>query len=89
MPVTKEMKKQIVAKFGKNAEDTGSAEVQIALLSDRITVVTGHLQKFKHDFASKQGLLKMVAQRRKLLKYLSVTNPSKYATIVEQLELKK
>lgn len=83
------MKKQTIAKFGINAQDTGSTQLQIALLTDRIKIVTEHLKKFQHDFASKQGLLKMVARRRKYLRYLQENDPKAYASLIEKLELKK
>lgn len=89
MAVTTENKKQTIKKFGVNAQDTGSTQVQIALLTQRINVVTGHLQKFPHDFASKQGLLKMVAKRRKFLRYLQEQDSATYTALIQKLELKK
>ena len=67
-------KQEIVSKFGKNDTDTGSTEVQIALLSTRIAELTDHLKSFKKDHASRLGLLKMVGQRRRLMRYLKRTN---------------
>jgi len=81
-------KEQIIKAFGKNAEDTGSAQVQIALLTERILEVTEHLKKNKHDFSSKRGLLKMVADRRGFLKYLEATEPEAYRSVTQRLGLK-
>ena len=89
MALSKEKKQHIMKSFGINAEDTGSAQVQVALLTERITDVTGHLQKNIHDFSSKRGLLKMVARRRKILQYLESTDRALYNTILQRLELKK
>lgn len=89
MAVTQEMKKQVISKFGSSANDTGSTQVQIALLTQRISDVTGHLKINKHDYSSKRGLLKMVAQRRILVKYLQRTNPETYFQVVDKLGLKK
>jgi small subunit ribosomal protein S15 len=79
----------IVAKFQRGPNDTGSPEVQIALLSERINGLGQHFQAHKADHASRRGLLKMVNQRRKLLDYLKSTTPAKYAEIVEQLGLRR
>ena len=89
MTLTKAVKKQTAEKFGKNAQDTGSTQVQVAMLTERIREITAHLKKFQHDFSAKHGLLKMVAQRRKYLKYLNSTNAAEYASIIAKLELKK
>ncbi len=89
MAITKEKKQNIMKNFGINAEDTGSAQVQVALLTERISDLTGHLKKNIHDFSSKRGLLKMVARRRKLLQYLESTDQALYNTIIKRLELKK
>jgi small subunit ribosomal protein S15 len=82
-------KNGIVAKFQRAAHDTGSPEVQIALLSERINGLGQHFQTHKADHASRRGLLKMVNQRRKLLDYLKSTTPAKYAEIVERLGLRR
>lgn len=89
MAVTAENIKNIIKTFGINAQDSGSTQVQIALLTHRIQVVTQHLQKFPHDFASKQGLLKMVAKRRKFLRYLQEQDSALYSDLIQKLELKK
>ncbi len=81
-------KAEIVAKYGKNAEDTGSSEVQIALLSTRIAELTEHLKTFKKDHASRLGLLKLVGQRRRLMRYLKRTNRESYMSLVASLEIR-
>ncbi len=87
--VTKEMKADIIAKYGKTPQDTGSPEVQIALLSARIADLTAHLKVHKKDHHSRRGLLKMVGQRRGLLDYLRKTDINRYRDIVEKLGLRK
>ena len=89
MPMTSTDKTGIVAKFQRGPKDTGSPEVQIALLSERINGLGQHFQAHKADHASRRGLLKMVNQRRKLIDYLKSTTPAKYAQIVEQLGLRR
>jgi len=81
-------KAEIVAKYGKNAQDTGSSEVQIALLSTRIAELTEHLKTFKKDHASRLGLLKLVGQRRRLMRYLKRTNRESYLSLVAALEIR-
>ena len=83
------MKQEIVAKYGKTPEDTGSPEVQIALLTARISDLTEHLKKHPKDHHSRRGLLKMVGQRRGLLDYLSNKDIERYRAIVEKLGLRK
>lgn len=87
--ITTEMKKEIIAKYGKTPEDTGSPEVQIALLSARITELTEHLKTHKKDHHSRRGLLKMVGQRRGLLDYLKRKDIERYRAIIEKLGLRK
>lgn len=82
-------KREVVAAYGKHANDTGSPEVQIALLTTRIAELTGHFQTHKKDFHSRQGLLKLVGQRRNLLNYLKKTDVQRYRDIVEKLGLRK
>ncbi|EGS32253.1 MULTISPECIES: 30S ribosomal protein S15 [Megasphaera] len=84
-----EAKKDIIAKFGKNEADTGSPEVQIALLTSRILYLTEHLRSHKKDHASRRGLLKLVGQRRNLLSYLQKHNLERYRAILEKLNLRK
>ena len=82
-------KQEIVAEFGKDPQDTGSTEVQVALLSDRINHLTEHLKIHKKDFHSRAGLLKMVGKRRNLLNYLAKKDVNRYREIVEKLGLRK
>ncbi|KMO85563.1 30S ribosomal protein S15 [Megasphaera cerevisiae DSM 20462] len=84
-----EEKKEIIAKFGANETDTGSPEVQIALLTSRIIYLTEHLRSHKKDHASRRGLLKLVGQRRNLLGYLQKHNLERYRAILEKLNLRK
>ena len=81
-------KQEIVKQFGRNENDTGSSEVQIALLSSRITELTEHLKSFKKDHASRLGLLKLVGQRRRLMRYLKRTNKESYMKTIEALEIR-
>ena len=101
--ITKEQKQEIVAKYGKDANDTGSTEVQIALLTARINDLNGHfkanpkdhhsnrglLKIHKKDFHSRRGLLKMVGQRRNLLAYLKSKDIEAYRKLIESLGLRK
>ena len=87
--ITAEQKKEIVAKYGKTPEATGSPEVQIALLSARIADLTEHLKTHKKDHHSRRGMLKMVGQRRGLLDYLKKTDIERYRAIVEKLGLRR
>lgn len=75
--------------FRKHGKDSGSLEVQVALLTSRIRQLTGHAQVNPKDHASKRGMVKMVARRRKSLQYLQRTNPDSYKVLIERLELKK
>lgn len=84
-----EEKKAIVTKFGADENDTGSPEVQIALLTSRILYLTEHLRSHKKDHASRRGLLKLVGQRRNLLAYLQKHNLERYRVILEKLNLRK
>ncbi len=87
--LTADQKKEIIAKYGANENDTGSPEVQIALLTNRITYLTEHLRAHKKDHASRRGLLKLVGQRRNLLAYLQKHNLERYRAIIEKLGLRK
>lgn len=89
MALSKEKKAEIVSKYGKNATDTGSVEVQIAVLTEEINALTEHLKEHKHDFHSRRGLLKKVGQRRSLLNYLVKTDVTRYREIVKSLGLRK
>ncbi len=79
---------EIVAKHGRNENDTGSSEVQIALLTSRIAELTEHLKVFKKDHASRLGLLKLVGQRRRLMKYFKKTNKEAYLALVVTLDIR-
>lgn len=87
--ITKEQKSKLIEDFKTNEADTGSPEVQIALLTTRISQLTDHLRTNKHDESSRRGLLKMVGQRRALLAYLREKNYSRYLTLTERLNLRK
>jgi small subunit ribosomal protein S15 len=82
-------KQQIIAEYGQNAQDTGSPEVQIAMLSRRITDLTEHLKTHKHDHHSRRGLLILVGQRRRLLQYLQKVDIERYRSIIERLGLRR
>ena len=88
MSITKENKKTLISKFAINKKDTGSTEVQIAVLSERIKNLTEHFKNHKHDEHSKRGLLAMVNKRKKLLKYLSIKNNTKYQKIIKDLKIR-
>jgi small subunit ribosomal protein S15 len=87
------MKKQdiasLVAKYGKSEKDTGASEVQVALLTERINQLTEHCKAFKKDKSSQRGLLILVGQRRRMLKYIQRTDLGKYRTLIQQLGLRK
>jgi len=89
MALTKEEVSSIVNKFGKNEKDTGASEVQIALLTERINQLTEHCKKFKKDKSSQRGLLILVGQRRRMLKYIQRYNLEKYRSIIKELGLRK
>ena len=89
MALSVEQKAKIVSEFGRGANDTGSAEVQIALLTYRIADLQPHFQANKKDHHSRRGLLRMVAQRRRLLDYLKANDHSRYLAIVEKLKLRR
>ncbi len=88
MSITKEGKEEIKQEFEKHSQDTGSAEIQIATLSKRISNMTEHLKENKKDHGSKKGLYKMVAKRKKLLRYLKRTNFESYEGLVKKLNLR-
>jgi len=87
--IFKEDKEKIIKKYQHHTTDTGSPEVQIALLTERINYLTEHLNKNKQDFHSKQGLLKMVGKRRRLLNYLKNKDVEKYRKVLSDLNLRK
>ncbi|MCL2880840.1 MAG: 30S ribosomal protein S15 [Treponema sp.] len=89
MALPKESVSSIVTKFGKNEKDTGASEVQIALLTERIGQLTEHCKKFKKDKSSQRGLLILVGQRRRLLKYIQRKNLEGYRKLIGDLGLRK
>lgn len=89
MTITKEEKEKIIKEFAKGKGDTGSAEVQIALLTAKIENLKTHLLEHKNDNHSRRWILMMVAKRRKLLAYLKKKDPAKYAQLIEKLNLRK
>lgn len=89
MTVTKESKKKVIWDFARAKGDTGSPEVQIAILTSKIENLKTHLESHKNDNHSRKWILVMVAKRRKMLDYLKRKNPSKYEEVLEKLELRK
>ncbi len=89
MALSKESKEKIVKKFAKDEKDTGSVEVQVAILTEEINELTEHLKEHKHDFHSKRGLLKKVGKRRSLLNYILKNDVTRYRKIVKELGLRK
>src|SRR5215216_1356237 len=89
MALQTEQKETIITQFRTHADDTGSPEVQIALLTERINGLTDHLRTHKHDFHSRRGLLKLVGQRRRLLAYLANKDVERYRTTIARLGLRK
>jgi len=87
--ITKENKNEIVKKYSKKSGDTGSPQVQVALLTERIKYISAHLKGNKKDYASQVGLLALVGQRRRLLDYLKKKDLAAYSTLVKQLDLRK
>jgi small subunit ribosomal protein S15 len=79
----------VIQDFGLKAGNTGSTEVQVALLTKRINVLTPHLDKFKKDHSSKRGMMRLIGQRRSLLRYLSETSPERYQQLLAKLGLRK
>ena len=85
----REKKKKIIAKHGQHQKDTGSAQVQIAILTERINELSDHLKEHKKDIHSRKGLLSMVGKRRRLLNYVKNKNPDMYQDVIKLLELRK
>ena len=88
MLLSGEKKKEIIEKFGKDAKDSGSPESQIALLTQRIRDLTEHVKVHKKDNHSRHGLVKLVSQRKKLMKYLIKTNPESYTKLIKELGIR-
>ena len=89
MALDKESKQEIIEEYKRHGDDTGSPEVQIAILSTRITELTDHLRTNKHDESSRRGLLKLVGRRRRLLTYLRRTDYQSYLALTEKLKIRK
>lgn len=89
MALTQDQKTQIIQSFKTHEKDTGSPEVQIALVTEKISRLTAHLKDHGHDFHSRRGLLGMVGKRRRLLRYLMKKDPTRYKTTLERLGLKQ
>ena len=89
MAQTLERKQEIVEQYKQHGTDTGSPEVQVALLTDRIVRLTDHLREHKHDFATRRGLLKLVGQRRRMLRYLRNTDVDRYHALIQSLGLRR
>ena len=89
MPITKEDKEKIIKKFGKDKNDTGSTEVQVAILTKRIVNLTEHFKTHKKDNHSRRGLLKMVSLRRKLLDYVREKDENRYKELIKRLEIRR
>ena len=88
MPLTQEVKAKIIAEYGKDGKDSGSTEVQIALLTQRIKDLTEHLKEHKHDHHTRLGLLKLVGQRRRLMRYLQARDINGYRELIAKLEIR-
>ncbi|HYW80418.1 MAG TPA: 30S ribosomal protein S15 [Thermoguttaceae bacterium] len=89
MTITRERKTELIGEFKKSDDDTGSPEVQIAILTTRINGLTGHLRTHKKDHACRRGLLMLVSRRRRLLDYLKKVDPQRYLDIIRRLDIRK
>jgi small subunit ribosomal protein S15 len=89
MAITKERKQELIGGYKRKANDTGSPEVQVALLTSRIGELTEHLKLHPKDYSSRRGLLAMVSRRRSLLDYLKHVDPNRYLEIIKRLEIRK
>ena len=89
MSITQERKAELITEFGKDEKDSGSASVQVAILSERIRNLTEHLKDHKKDFGSRRGLLTMVGQRRSLLDYIKAGDITAYKDLIEKLGLRR
>jgi len=89
MTLTKERKDSLIGEYKRGANDTGSPEVQIAILTTRVGELTEHLRTHKKDYASRRGLLQMVSRRRRLLDYLKKVDPERYLDVIRRLEIRK
>ena len=89
MTITRERKTELIGEFKQGEHDTGSPEVQVAILTTRINGLTDHLRMHKKDFAGRRGLLMMVSRRRRLLDYLKRVDPQRYLDTIRRLDLRK
>ncbi|MDI6732377.1 MAG: 30S ribosomal protein S15 [Planctomycetota bacterium] len=89
MALVVEVKKEVIKKYQVHTKDTGSTEVQIALLTERINSLSGHFQQNRKDYNSRRGLLKMIGHRSALLKYLAKYQPEKYQKLIKELNIRK
>lgn len=89
MPLTTEHKQELIKEFGGNQEDSGSPEVQIAMLTNRISQMTAHMKVHSKDYSSRRGLLRMVSRRRRLLDYVKRKNPQLYLDLLQRLSIRK
>ncbi|HET54572.1 MAG TPA: 30S ribosomal protein S15 [Ignavibacteria bacterium] len=89
MSLTKEQKLELIKKFGKSENDSGTAEVQVAILTKRINELTDHFGKHSKDHSSRRGLMKMVGKRRRLLDYLAKKDINRYRAVIKELNIRK
>ena len=89
MPLTKDRKAELIGKYGRSSGDTGSAEVQVALLTERINELTEHLRDHRKDHHSRRGLLMLVGRRRRFLNYLQRSNVERYRELIKELGLRR
>ena len=89
MSITKEKTAELVKEYGRNDNDSGSSEAQIAILTERINTITGHLKSNKKDHSGRRGLIAMVSRRRKLLDYVRKQNNDNYLSIIKKLDIRK
>lgn len=89
MPLDRDQKAEIIVQFGKDEKDTGSPEVQVALITHRVRELTEHLKVHKHDHHSRRGLKKLVGQRRRLLRYIENQDVMRYRSLIEKLGLRR
>ena len=89
MTITKERKTELIGEYQRGNTDTGSPEVQIAILTTRINSLTGHMQGHKRDFGCRRGLLMLVSRRRRLLDYLKKVDPQRYLDVIRRLDIRK
>jgi small subunit ribosomal protein S15 len=89
MTITKERKQELIGDFRRKKDDTGSPEIQVALLTTRINGLTEHLREHKKDYACRRGLLMLVSRRRRLLDYLKKIDPRRYLDVIRRLEIRK